>query len=86
MFGVDSSELGVIAVLALVFIGPKDLPRVMRSAGRWAGRTRSLTRQFKSGVRSVIREAELEELRRRIAEDPTLPPPATSASEADGAG
>jgi sec-independent protein translocase protein TatB len=40
MFGVDTSELLVVAVIALLFIGPKELPRVMMTIGRWIGRVR----------------------------------------------
>ena len=40
MFGVDSTELAVVAILALIFIGPKDLPKVMRVVGYWIGRVR----------------------------------------------
>ena len=38
MFGVDTTELLIVAVLALIFIGPKDLPRAMRTVGRWSAR------------------------------------------------
>ncbi len=47
MFGVDTSELLVVAVLALLFIGPKELPRVMMLVGRWSARfvaTRAISR------------------------------------------
>ena len=62
MFGVDTSELLVVAVLALLFIGPKELPRVMMTLGRWIGRVRGYARHFTSGIENVIREAELEEM------------------------
>lgn len=62
MFGVDTSELLVVAVLALLFIGPKELPRVMMMVGRWIGKIRGYARHFTSGIESVIREAELEEM------------------------
>jgi sec-independent protein translocase protein TatB len=69
MFGVDSSELAVVAILALIFIGPKDLPRVMRTVGHWVGRVRGMARHFTSGIENIIREAELEELERKWRED-----------------
>ena len=50
MFGVDSSELAVVAVLALIFIGPKDLPKVMRTVGHWVGQIRGMARHFTSGI------------------------------------
>jgi sec-independent protein translocase protein TatB len=62
MFGVDTSELLVVAVLALLFIGPKELPRVMMMIGRWVGKIRGYARHFTAGVENVIREAELEEM------------------------
>ena len=62
MFGVDTSELLVVAVVALLFIGPKELPRVMMTIGRWIGRMRGYARHFTSGIENVIREAELEEM------------------------
>jgi sec-independent protein translocase protein TatB len=69
MFGVDSSELIVVAVLALLFIGPKELPRAMMTAGRWIGRVRGYARHFTAGVENVIREAELEEMDRKWREE-----------------
>jgi sec-independent protein translocase protein TatB len=62
MFGVDTSELLILAVLALIFIGPKDLPMAMRTVGRWVGQVRGMARHFQSGVEAMIREAELEEM------------------------
>ena len=69
MFGVDSSELLVVAVIALLFIGPKDLPRVMMQVGRWVGKARGYARHFTSGVENVIREAELEEMEKKWREE-----------------
>ncbi|MEO7814613.1 MAG: hypothetical protein ABIR87_04125 [Sphingomicrobium sp.] len=69
MFGVDSSELLVVAVLALLFIGPKDLPRVMLQVGRWVGKARGYARHFTSGIENVIREAELEEMEKKWRDD-----------------
>ena len=69
MFGVDSSELIVVAVLALLFIGPKELPRAMMTVGRWVGRVRGYARHFTAGVENVIREAELEEMDRKWREE-----------------
>jgi sec-independent protein translocase protein TatB len=69
MFGVDSSELAVVAVLALIFIGPKDLPKVMRTVGYWVGRVRGMARHFTSGIENMVREAELEEMEKRWREE-----------------
>jgi len=62
MFGIDSAELLIIAVVALVVIGPKDLPRVMRAVGQWVGRARGMARHFRSGLDTMMRESELEEM------------------------
>jgi sec-independent protein translocase protein TatB len=62
MFGIDASELLVVAVVALLFIGPKELPRVMMMIGRWVGKVRGYARHFTAGIENVIREAELEEM------------------------
>ena len=68
MFGVDTSEFLVVAVLALLFIGPKELPRVMMTVGRWVGRARGYARHFTAGIENVMREAELEEMDRKWRE------------------
>src|SRR5438874_13495890 len=69
MFGVDSSELAVVAILALIFIGPKDLPKVMRTVGYWVGRVRGMARHFTAGIENMIREAELEEMEKKWREE-----------------
>lgn len=69
MFGVDTSELLVVAVVALLFIGPKELPRVMMRVGRWIGQLRGYARHFTAGIENVIREAELEEMDRKWREE-----------------
>jgi sec-independent protein translocase protein TatB len=65
MFGIDSSELAVVVILALIFIGPKDLPKVLRTVGYWVGRARGMARHFTSGIENMVREAELEEMEKR---------------------
>ena len=69
MFGVDTSELLIVAVLALLFIGPKDLPRAMMMVGRWIGKVRGYTRHFTAGIENVVREAELEEMEKKWREE-----------------
>ena len=69
MFGVDSTELLIVAVLALLFIGPKDLPATMRMVGHWVGKIRAMSRHFTSGIESMIREAELEEMEKKWREE-----------------
>jgi sec-independent protein translocase protein TatB len=69
MFGFDTSELIIVAVLALIFIGPKELPSTMRTVGRWIGQVRGMARHFQSGIEAAIREAELEEMERKWREE-----------------
>ena|SRR5690349_13960437 len=69
MFGVDSSELAVVAILALIFIGPKDLPKVMRTVGYWVGRIRGMAHHFTAGIENMVREAELEEMEKKWREE-----------------
>jgi sec-independent protein translocase protein TatB len=69
MFGVDSTELAVVAILALIFIGPKDLPKVLRTVGYWVGRMRGMARHFTAGIENMVREAELEEMERKWREE-----------------
>ena len=68
MFDIGTSELLVIAVVALLVIGPKDLPRVLHMVGKWVAKARSMTNQFKSGLEEMAREAELEEMEKKWAE------------------
>jgi sec-independent protein translocase protein TatB len=65
MFDIGYSELLVIAVVALIVIGPKDLPRVMRTVGNWVGRARGMARHFRSGIDTMMRESELEEMEKK---------------------
>ncbi|HEX8387422.1 MAG TPA: Sec-independent protein translocase protein TatB [Sphingomonas sp.] len=67
MFDVGWSEFVLVAVVALVVIGPKDLPKAMRVLGYWVGRVRSVGRQFRAGFDDMVREAELAEMEKRWA-------------------
>jgi sec-independent protein translocase protein TatB len=66
MFDFSWSELALIGVVALVVIGPKDLPRVMRTVGLWVGKARTIAREFQSSLDQMIRESELEEMRKSV--------------------
>ena len=59
MFNIDSSEFLLVAIVALVVIGPKDLPKAMRVVGYWVGKARGVSRQFRQGFDNMVREAEL---------------------------
>lgn len=65
MFDIGAPELLVIVVVAVVVIGPKDLPLALRTAGRWIGKARKLSGHFRSGLDAMVREAELEEMEKK---------------------
>ena len=66
LFDIGWPELLLIGVVALVVIGPKDLPRALRVAGYWVRKARTLSREFHSSVEQMIREAELDEMRQQL--------------------
>jgi sec-independent protein translocase protein TatB len=68
MFGIDAPELLVIAVVAILVIGPKDLPGALRTAGRWIGKARRMSAHFRTGLEAMIREAEMEEMEKKWKE------------------
>jgi sec-independent protein translocase protein TatB len=68
MFDIAWSHLAVIAVVALIVIGPKDLPRVLRTVGMWVGKARAVAREFQGSLDQMIREAELDEIRKQVEE------------------
>lgn len=69
MFDIAPTELMVVALVALVVIGPKDLPKAMRIVGLWVGKARGVARQFRSGFDTMVREAELAEMEKKWAEE-----------------
>jgi sec-independent protein translocase protein TatB len=69
MFDVAPTELLLVAIVALVVIGPKDLPRVLRVLGQWVAKAKSVAGQFRSGFDEMVREAELAEMEKKWAEE-----------------
>lgn len=69
MFDVGSSELLLIIIVAVVVIGPKDLPRALYKVGQVVGKARAMSRHFRSGIDAMMREAEMEELQKKWAEE-----------------
>ncbi len=67
MLDIAPTELLLVAVVALVVIGPKDLPRAMRFVGNWIAKARGVARHFRSGIDEMIRQSELEEMEKKWA-------------------
>ncbi|WOE74601.1 Sec-independent protein translocase protein TatB [Alterisphingorhabdus coralli] len=68
MFDIGWTEFLTIIIIAIVVIGPKDLPLAIRTAGRWMARGRRLMGQFRASIDSLAHEAEMEEMEKRWAE------------------
>src|SRR5216684_2520605 len=66
MFGIDSPELLVIAVVALVVIGPKELPGMLRSWGKWMAKARGMAAEFRGHVDEMVRQSELDEVKKQL--------------------
>jgi sec-independent protein translocase protein TatB len=66
MFGVDSPELLVIAVVALVVIGPKELPGLLRTWGKWMSQMRGMASEFRGHVDEMVRQSELDEVKKQL--------------------
>jgi sec-independent protein translocase protein TatB len=65
MFDIASSEFLLVMLIALVVIGPKDLPKVLRVVGKWVGKARGVAAQFRSGFDEMVRQSELEEMEQK---------------------
>lgn len=65
MFDIGAAELLVIVIVAVLVIGPKDMPRAMRTAGRWIGKVRRVSAHFRTGIDAMVREAELEDMEKK---------------------
>ncbi|MBM3556861.1 MAG: twin-arginine translocase subunit TatB [Alphaproteobacteria bacterium] len=74
MFDLGWSELLIIGVVAVVVIGPKDLPKVMRAVGHYAGKARGLARDFQNQWDDVVRQAELDEVKKQVDQIASIDP------------
>jgi len=63
MFDIGWFELFFVIVVAVIVVGPKDLPKMMRNIGRWTGRARAMADQFRRSFEDMARQSELEEMR-----------------------
>lgn len=66
MFDLGWSEMAVIVLVALVVIGPKDLPRVAREIGKWTAKARSMARDFQRSLDDMAREADLQDIKAEL--------------------
>lgn len=90
MFGIAPDEMLLVVIVAIIVIGPKDLPLALRTAGRWIGKIRRVSGHFRAGIETMIREAEMEEMERKwkeqnaaiMAAHPTPDPSAGQTTEA----
>jgi len=65
MLDIGPSELLLIVIVAVIAIGPKELPGTLRAVGRWIGQLRRMSAHFRNGLDAMIREAEMEELEKK---------------------
>ncbi|WP_052207812.1 Sec-independent protein translocase protein TatB [Croceibacterium mercuriale] len=65
MLDIGATELLLIVVVAVVVIGPKDLPLALRTAGKWIGQMRRLSNHFRAGLDAMIRESEMAEMEKK---------------------
>lgn len=100
MFDIASGELLLVALVALLVIGPKDLPRVLRYVGQWVGKARQMASHFRSGIDEMVRQSELDDLEKKwaaenerimrehppVREYDSLPPPETASPPPEGEG
>jgi len=66
MFDIGWSEMALIVMVALIVIGPKDLPRVARSVGKWTGKARAMAREFQRSIDDMAREADLQDIKAEV--------------------
>jgi sec-independent protein translocase protein TatB len=67
MFDIGSTELLLVAIVAIIVIGPKDLPRALYKLGQIVAKARGMARHFRTGLDTMVREAELEEMEKKWA-------------------
>lgn len=68
MFDIGGWELLFLMIIALVVVGPKELPQLMRIVGQWTGRARAMVREFQSSFEEMARQAELDEIQKEVGD------------------
>lgn len=93
MLDIGSTELLMVIIVAIVVIGPKDLPRALYKLGQVIGKAKGVARHFRTGIDAMVREVELEEMEKKwkadneriMREHAALSPPVPTASTASDA-
>ena len=83
MFDIGWQELLLIAVVTIIVVGPKDLPHAIRAVSQFMRQLRGLSREFRNGVSELVREAELDELKRQVQKAEPFEPLDDSSSSSD---
>jgi sec-independent protein translocase protein TatB len=81
MFDISWTELLVIAVVAIIVVGPKDLPRALRTVGRFAGKAKRMARDFQNQFNEALREAEIDTIRKEVESVAKIDPMADMRKE-----
>lgn len=66
MFDLSWTEMLVVAAIAIIVVGPKDLPKALRTIGRWVGKAKRMARDFQNQFNDVLREAEIDTIKKEI--------------------
>lgn len=84
MFDIGWQELFIVAVLALIVVGPKDLPQAIRTITTWIRKARMMARDFQSGVNDMVREAELDDIKDSLTKPQDFKKTFTDTIDPDG--
>lgn len=68
MFDIGWTEMALIAAVAIIVIGPKDLPLALKTVGQWMAKARAMAREFQGSVDEMIRESEIDKLKKDVEE------------------
>ena len=64
--GIGGVEYLVIAALIIIFVGPKDLPGVLKTLGRWWGKIRNISKEFKSSIDTIVNETGIDDVKKNF--------------------
>ena len=66
MFDIGWTEITIILIATIILIGPKDLPKVLHTVGKWIAKAKSMTREFRGHVDDMVKESELDEVKSQV--------------------